>query len=286
MPILDQPPAAFALLALASAIYLVLAVHFFRTRWLASPTPASGADRAPLGLSGPEQGGIAAVLAIHAANLYFSMFGDDGMRFSFALAVSVMMWLAALTYWIEGFRTRIEGMLPLVLGAAAVAVALPLLFGRTHTLEHAAAMAFRLHFLAAMLAYSLFTLAALHAVLMGIVERRLHRHAPGPTAMRLPPLLTLETLVFRMVWIAFVLLTIAVGSGVLSSESIYGRPFSLDHKTIFASLSWILVAILLAGRHFRGWRGKTALRWLLAGFIALILAYFGSRFVAEIVLGR
>ena len=286
MPILDQPPAAFALLALASAIYLVLAVYFYRTRWLAA-APISGADRAPAGLSGFEQAGIAAALAIHSALLYFSMFGDDGMRFSFALALSVMMWLATLSYWIEGFRTRIEGMLPLVLGAAAIAVALPLLFGKTHALEHAATTAFRLHFLAAMLAYSLFTLAALHAVLMSIVERRLHRHARGgPASLRLPPLLTLETLVFRMVWIAFVLLTIAVGSGVLSSETIYGRPFSLDHKTIFASISWVLVAILLAGRHFRGWRGRTALRWLLAGFVALMLAYVGSRFVAEIVLGR
>lgn len=281
MPILDQPPAAFALLLVASATYLFLAVHFYRTRWV-----VSGAGSAPLGLSSPEQAGIAAALALHGANLYLAMFPGEGMRFSFALAVSVMMWLASLSYWIEGFRTRIDGMLPLVLGCAAGSVILPLLFARTHALEHAGTTAFRLHFLAAMLAYSLFALAALHAVLMGVVERRLHRHKLQAAKPRLPPLLTLETLVFRMVTIAFVLLTVAVGSGVLSSETIYGRPFSLDHKTIFALTSWVLVAILLAGRHFRGWRGKTALRWLLAGFIALLLAYVGSRFVAEILLGR
>lgn len=284
MQILDQPPTSFALLALASALYFFLAFHFYRSRWLA-PARASVAP-APLGLSGAEQIGVAIALASHAANLHLSMFTDEGMRFSFALAISVMMWLAALMYWIEGFRTRVEGMLPLVLGSAAASVLLPLLFTKTHTLEHAGTMAFRLHFLAAMLAYSLFALAALHAILMAVVERRLHKHRLQPSPARLPPLLTLETLVFRMVWIAFVLLTIAVGSGVLSSETIYGRPLSLDHKTIFALASWVLIAILLGGRHFRGWRGKTALRWLLAGFGALLLAYVGSRFVAEILLGR
>jgi ABC-type uncharacterized transport system permease subunit len=40
------------------------------------------------------------------------------------------------------------------------------------------------------------------------------------------------------------------------------------------------------GRHFYGWRGRTALRWTLAGFVLLLLAYIGSRFVLEVVLGR
>jgi ABC-type uncharacterized transport system permease subunit len=284
MAILDQPPALIALLAAAGALYLGLALHFLRSRWF-TPVPAVGELPAQR-LSAVEQSGIGAALAAHAASLHLALFSDDGMRFSVALAVSVMMWLATLAYWLEGFRARVESLLPIVLGLTAGAVMLPLLFSRTHALEHAGTLAFRLHFLAAMLAYSLFTLSALHAVLMGFVERRLHRRAPGSVRLQLPPLLTLEALVFRMVTVAFVLLTIAVGSGVVSSESIYGRPFSFDHKTIFALLSWLLVAVLLAGRHFRGWRGKTALRWLLAGFVALLLAYVGSRFVAEVLLGR
>lgn len=286
MAILDQLPAPALHLAAAGMLYLALAAHFMRTRWRIPAGERRANTGQHGGMSGLERGSIAVVLAMHAVGLNFALFPEGGMRFSFALALSAMMWMAAVAYWLEGFRTRIDSLQPVVLALAALAVVAPLLFPRTHVLEHARSMAFRLHFLSAMLAYSLFALAALHAGLMAVVERQLHRRAPSAALAGAPPLLALESLVFRMVTVAFVLLTLAVGSGVLSSESIYGRPFSLDHKTIFALVSWLLVAVLLAGRQLRGWRGRTALRWLLASFVALLLAYIGSSFVAEILLGR
>ncbi len=66
----------------------------------------------------------------------------------------------------------------------------------------------------------------------------------------------------------------------------FGRALRFDHKTLFALLSWIAFGALLVGRHFYGWRGRTALRWTLGGFVLLLLAYVGSRFVLEVVLGR
>ena len=82
------------------------------------------------------------------------------------------------------------------------------------------------------------------------------------------------------------LLTLTVGSGVLFSEALFGKAFRLDHKTVFAIISWLLFGSLLVGRHMWGWRGRKAQYWTLAGFVALMLAYVGSRFVAEVVLGR
>ena len=102
----------------------------------------------------------------------------------------------------------------------------------------------------------------------------------------LPPLLTMEALLFRLISIAFVLLTLTLASGVLFSESLFGQAFRVDHKTIFAFVSWFLFGGLLVGRHLWGWRGRLALRWTLAGFVALMLAYLGSRFVIEVVLHR
>ena len=77
---------------------------------------------------------------------------------------------------------------------------------------------------------------------------------------------------------------IALVSGVFFSESLFGKALSFNHKTVFAILSWLIFAALLAGRHLRGWRGRVALRWTLAGFVALLLAYVGSRFVLEVIL--
>ena len=102
----------------------------------------------------------------------------------------------------------------------------------------------------------------------------------------LPPLLTLERLLFRLIGAAFVLLTLTLATGIIFSESLFGRPLRFDHKSVFAVVSWLTFAALLVGRHFYGWRGRTALRWTLAGFVLLLLAYIGSRFVLEVVLGR
>ena len=84
----------------------------------------------------------------------------------------------------------------------------------------------------------------------------------------------------------FVLLTLTVLSGVFFSEQLFGKPFRLEHKTVFTLMSWGLFGALLAGRKWRGWRGRTALSFTLTGFTTLLLAYVGSRFVLEVILGR
>jgi ABC-type uncharacterized transport system permease subunit len=138
----------------------------------------------------------------------------------------------------------------------------------------------------AMLAYSLFTIAALHAALMSLVEKRLH-HAKLPKVLRnLPPLLTMESLLFRIIGVGFALLTITVASGMLFSEQIFGHPLQFSHKVLFGLISWGVFAILLLGHQFYGWRGKKAVHWTLSGFGFLVMAYLGTQFVMQVVLHR
>ena len=179
-------------------------------------------------------------------------------------------------------------MLPPALALAALTVPLPALFPGRIGGAYAASFEFRLHLVLAMLAYSLFTIAILHAVLMAVAERRLHRKEGGAGGLlgALPPLLTLERLLFRLIAAAFVLLTLTLATGIAYSETLFGRAMRFDHKTVFAILSWLTFGVLLAGRWLYGWRGRTALRWTLTGFVLLILAYVGSRFVLEVILGR
>ena len=266
---------------LAAALYGGLAIHFWRARWRG---PALDRPEAGLGLT--QRLIVLAALLIHAATLRGEIFADGQMRFSFAIALSVMLWLAIALFWIESFYARMEGLQMLGMPAAAAAVLLPAVFTEVHQLVNAGSLAFRVHFLMAMLAYSLFTLAALHALLMMTAERGLHRGRITPLLSSLPPLLTMEALLFRLIHVAFALLTLTLLSGVVFSETLFGKAFSFNHKTLFAIVSWLIFAALLAGRHLRGWRGRLALRWTLAGFVALLLAYVGSRFVLEVLLGR
>jgi ABC-type uncharacterized transport system permease subunit len=266
---------------LAALLYGALGFHFWLTRWRESEQQCVACP-----MQNWERAAIATALTIHAYGLYLAMISEAGMRFSFSLSLSLMMWLAVLIYWLESFMSRMEGMQPMVLPLAALCTALPLIFPQAHLVAHASATGFKLHFLAAMLAYSLLTLSALHAIFMGFTENALHKRSFKLRLNSLPPLLTMELLLFRMLLVGFTLLTLTVGSGIFFSEALFGKPLTLDHKTLFAFASWGIFATLLIGRHAWGWRGKKALRWTLAGFAVLILAYAGSRFVGEVILGR
>ena len=265
----------------ATLLYAGLGVHFWYTRWHDSGKPLDS-----LPMQRWERIAIAAALVIQGFSLYESMVATGTLRFSFSLAVSLMLWLAVLIYWLESFQSRMDGMQPMVLPLAAISSILPVVFPQTHVIGHANAFGFKVHFLTAMLAYSLFTLSALHALFMGFIEQKLHRRTINRHQASLPSILSMEALLFRMIGVAFVLLTVTLISGLFFSEQIFGKALVFDHKTLFAFASWVIFAALLFGRHQYGWRGRIALRWTLAGFLLLILAYIGSRFVSEVLLGR
>ncbi|QID18507.1 cytochrome c biogenesis protein CcsA [Nitrogeniibacter mangrovi] len=263
-----------------ASMYAALGVHFWRSRWQA-------AGEVPRrGLSAWERAALLMALLAHGAVLHRELFPGSGMHFGFGTALSLMVWLAVVFYWIENFFSRLDGLQTFVMPAAAVCAFLPGLFPPPHLLAQAGSPAFRAHFIVAMLAYSLFTLATLHAILMSIAEKRLHHARLSAVFASLPPLLTMERLLFRLIRIAFVLLTLTLISGVMFSEALFGKAFQVDHKTVFAFISWLLFGALLMGRRLWGWRGKMAQRWTMAGFVALMLAYVGSRFVLEVLLHR
>lgn len=265
---------------LPATFYAFLGFHFWRTRWSLA---ASGTRQ---GILVWERLALAAAVLLHGNVLYGELFDGGDMRFGFSTALSLMLWLAVLIYWVESFHSRLEGLQPLVLPLAAVCALLPGLFPGQHVLANVASAMFRVHFFIAMVAYSLFTLAALHAIIMAVAERRLHRGELTRPLASLPPLLTMESLLFRLITIAFALLTLTLASGIAFSETMFGQALSFNHKTIFSIVSWLIFAALLVGRYAWGWRGRKALHWTLAGFVALLFAYIGSRFVLEVVLGR
>ena len=274
--------------SITAALYGLLAFYFWHTRWGAG-NRARGNDAGTVAAATPakwERPAILAPLLLHALLLYEVLFGAPELRFGFGLALSIILWLAVSIYWLERHFLNLEGMQPVLLTAAAVCSLLPLPFPGlvspvyTHTVE------FRIHLSLGMLAYSLFTIAALQALLMTLLERRLRGHAVAGPLASLSPLLTMESVLFKLIAVGFVLLTLTLITGAVFSESIFQQAMKFNHKTLFALISWLIFAALLAGRTLYGWRGRKALRWTLSGFSALLLAYVGSRFVLEVVLSR
>lgn len=298
-PIVSLPTLFPTPIPLASLLTVLAALAYGLLTWqvlrqIASQSSARLA-RATLGKNTPHgvhaTAGVSPVLfgfalAVHAGALYFDMFGGGSVRFSFALAISVILWLAVVLHGFESLAHRQRGMLALILPVTTGGVLLPMIFPVEHPLVHIDAMLFRVHFILAMLAYGVFLLATLQACLLWIAERDLHHPERLTTERRFPPLLRMEDLLFRMLGIAFLLLTASLATGLLVSEQFYGQWVRGDHKTVFACLSWLIFGALLLGRYLRGWRGRKATAWTIAGFISLLLAYVGSRFVLEVLLDR
>jgi ABC-type uncharacterized transport system permease subunit len=272
------------LYALTSLLYAALGWHFWRTRWSAGAQAEAG-EVAP-GIASWERLAILGPFALHSYLLYASLVAQAELHFGFSQALSVTLWLTVLIYWLESMVYDMKGMQALVLPLAAACALLPVFFPGPEIPTYTHTFAFRIHLLVAMLAYSLFTIAALHATLMTLLERRLHAGTLAGPLASLPPLMTLETLLFRIIALGFVLLSLTLVSGFIFSEEVFGQAARFNHKTVFGVISWIIFAALLVGRYGWGWRGRTALRWTLAGFAALLLAYVGSMFVLQVILGK
>jgi ABC-type uncharacterized transport system permease subunit len=226
-------------------------------------------------------------LVLHAMMLYHGVVVAEGLNLGVSNAVSLLVWLTALIYWLAGLAyPGLAGMQGLMAPLALAAVLLQITLTSRHVVTYTAEPLFTMHFAIAMLAYSLVIVATVHAVVMLAEEKWLHRGVLPPFLKALPPLMEMEALLFRILIAAFVLLTLTVVSGVFFSELLFNKPFAVTHKNVFAILSWMIFGGLIAGHYLRGWRGRKAVRWTLAGFTMLLIAYVGSKFVLEVVLNR
>jgi len=260
-------------------IHVVAAALYAAAAWMRWPTRQHPA------------GTLAALLPpvaliVHAMTLATSIATPQGLDISFVNAVSLVAALCVLVAWISGFLRTLPGSAAIILPIAAVASLLPVLFTNPHRFPYAGEPWATAHIAIALLAYAFLLVAAVTALLMNGLERRLHRGLPTTDTESTPPLLTLERYVFRLVGAGFVLLTLTVASGALFAEQVFGKPFTFTHKSLFTILAWLTFGSLLAGRWRFGWRGRQAAKWIVAGSVLLVLAYLGSKFVLEVVLHR
>ncbi|CAM3734519.1 inner membrane protein YpjD [Polynucleobacter antarcticus] len=245
-------------------------------------------------MTGLIRAAIFLILVIHGLQLHNSVFTPQGFVFGFAQNLSLIAWVGLAFYWFQSGFLPIASLRWLVLVFAFVCSIFPAVFSGTLISPIAVSDPwFKGHFIVATISVGLLSLAAMHAILMSVQDRALHRQleiAPNGRLAHwledLPPLLTMESLLFNLLYVGFALLSLTVFSGLLFSQALFGRPLVFDHKTIFALISWFLFAGLLIARWRVGLRGRVALRWVLSAYIALLLAYVGSRFVLEVILQR
>jgi len=220
----------------------------------------------------------------HADILARHLFTEDGLQMGITHVASLATWFVTCLLIIAALKKPVENLGLLVLPLAAISLILEFFLPVQHIVHTADQKGIGAHIVLSILAYSLLGLAAVQAVLLSVKEKHLHNRQPGGLIRTLPPLETMETLLVQMIIIGFALQTTSLISGFVHLEDMFAQ--SLVHKTILSIGAWAVFAILLLCRKLFGWRGKTLVRWTISGFFTLLLAYFGSKYVLEIVLGR
>lgn len=226
--------------------------------------------------------GLAACV-LHVVMLYPVLLTGAGLNLGFFQAASLIALTTALLLSLAAFYEPVENLGIPVFPLAAASIGLLVLFPGEHLVTGPQLdKALDFHILTSLLAYSILGLAALQAVVLAIQDHHLHNRQPGGFIRALPPLQTMETLLFQMIGGGFMLLTLALVTGFIFLEDIFAQ--HLVHKTVLSIAAWLVFAVLIWGRWRFGWRGRNAIRWTIGGFIFLMLAYFGSKFVLELVL--
>ena len=230
--------------------------------------------------------GVAAAGALlHALAQYQHWYPGGAPVISFLNALSlcalVVVCVLLLSLW---FRHDVfdAGLVALPLAALVLlaewVVPAPGNLLETHTATTAA------HVISSVMAFGVLCIAAVYALFVTLIDHTLRRHHLNRLVRALPPLEILEHLLFQLIAAGFALLTLSLATGLLFVTDLFGQ--HLVHKTVLTIVAWGLFGLLLWGRRFRGWRGRTAVRLTLAGVVVLVLAYFGSKLVLEVLLHR
>lgn len=220
--------------------------------------------------------------AVTAHAVYTTLAND--FSFSFFSTGSLIAMIVALLLLIAAINKPVENLGLVVFPIAALMLGLALNFDNpSHSLQvHNWQMT--THILTSIIAFSLLNIAAVQAILLAIQDQQLKSHPPKRFIQSLPPLQTMETLLFQMLGVGVFFLSISLISGFVFVENLFAQ--HLVHKTVLSILAWLIFSALLLGRSRYGWRGQLAIQWTLIGFVSLLLAYFGSKLVLELILHR
>lgn len=226
---------------------------------------------------------LSAIL-LHGGLLYHQVIIPGGLDVGFVNSISLVAWFIAILVLFSSLMQPVASLGIVVYPWCAVTVMGNLLFSDSPSITVSLNSGVHLHIVLAIIAYSVLAIAALQSILLAWQDRQLRNRHPGTILRTLPPLQTMEAFLFQLISIGFLLLSLAILSGMVFLEDMFAQ--HVVHKTVLSIIAWLIFAILLWGRWKFGWRGRVAIRWSLSGFAILVLAFFGSKMVLELILSR
>lgn len=223
-------------------------------------------------------------LVLHGVVTWETVFREEGVNLGF-FRISALIFLVINVACITSLvRRPLQNLLLVLFPLSALSVLVATFAPKTAPMQPGMSGGMLIHISSSILAYAVLTIAAVQSALLALQDHQLrHRHTRGIVQI-LPPLQLMENMLFELLWIGVVLLTLAIVSGFVFVDDLFAQ--HLVHKTVLTIGAWLLFSTLLWGHYKLGWRSTTAVRLTLAGFLLLMLAFFGSKLVLELVLQR
>jgi len=261
-----------------------IAVLFYAIAWLALVThwQAKLKRAEPPKLSRHCLKFWAIAAALHAVYLYAPLFHEQHIALDFLSAASHIMWLASIILLLSSLKQDIESLNLFILPFVGLALTLQMVTAEHDNTNLILNSGVGIHIFSALLAYSMLMIAAIQSLILAYQHKQLHARQTNLFLQALPPLQVMDSLLFRFIGTGLVLLSIALLTGFIYLENLFGQ--NVGHKTILSIVAWFVFSGLLFGRWRYGWRGLSAVRWTLSGFGLLMLAFFGTKFVQEYLL--
>jgi len=227
--------------------------------------------------------GLLAVI-LHAVILYQGIIEIGGLNLSFFNTLSLLGWVIVAMLVISAFFEPVLNLGIVMFPGAALTLILMIVFPTERVMALQGGWPMKVHVLSSILAYSLFALAAVQVILLALQDKAIREHKNAGFVRSLPPLQTMEALLFQMIALGFIILSFSLLTGAIYITDMFAQ--HLVHKTVLSLLSWAVFGILLWGRWKFGWRSRKAFSWTMGGFIVLGLAYLVTKFILEVILGH
>ena len=221
-------------------------------------------------------------IGFHAIALGHVILSSDGQNLSILVVASIVSWLIAALLTIAIPKFAIVTLLPVVYGFAALAVLGVWLVPSSYITHFEARPGLLLHITIALNAYSTLVIAAFYAIQLHLINARLKSKKLNISSTPLPPLLTVEKQLYQLILTGTILLTLSLISGFFFLEEMLAQ--GQAHKTVLSIISWCSYVYLLWKHHQQGVKIKTSVQITIVGASLLTLAYFGSRFISEILI--
>ena len=223
-------------------------------------------------------------LISHASLIYVTTISNN-INLNFANSLLLLSWVTVFFYYLINRKMQFIGLENLTLTPAILIILCHPILRNNQYLEIQTSINSIVHIIIAICSYSLLTIGAIFSIFILLFEKNLTKNDINKENLTSNfSLLKMEDILFKIYWLGFVLLSVTLFCGFLFANDIFGSSLVWNHKTIFSSMAWVAYGAMLIGRIQYGWRGKKAVVISLIALMLLLLSYFGTKFVLEILL--